>query len=325
MAFILTLSAMVLSTAAFVIVSQYTLGSIYGTLIYSAVMILCTLVMYVSVRKKYMAKIDRIEDLIINSERKKASGNEIKSESSVEHRLNNLLMSVKLSSDKIYDERKKLNSLISDIAHQIKTPLSNIILYTDILIDEDITSPYIYNIKTQAERLGFFTDAFIKISRCESGLIEQNLTPEKRSVTELIAKSVSDAFSEAEKKNITFEVDCDSSIAAIFDMRWTSEALFNIIDNSVKYSGKGSNVKISAVSYDIYVKIDVTDEGIGISEEDIQNICKRFYRGKNSSEYSGVGIGLYLSQLILSGENGYIKIKSTPEVGSTFSVFLPKA
>ena len=109
----------------------------------------------------------------------------------------------------------------------------------------------------------------------------------------------------------------------LFTLLWTTEALANIVDNAVKYTEHGT-ITISTVSYEMFARIDISDTGAGISESEQSKIFTRFYRSKNVREQEGVGIGLYLSRQIISGEGGYIKVASAPGKGSTFSIFLPK-
>ena len=111
---------------------------------------------------------------------------------------------------------------------------------------------------------------------------------------------------------------------ACFDLKWTLEALSNILDNAVKYTPAGGTVSVNAQEYEMFVRIDVADSGIGMSEEETAKVFARFYRSPRVSQEKGVGIGLYLVREILSREGGYIKVTSKIDQGSTFSVFLPK-
>ena len=110
----------------------------------------------------------------------------------------------------------------------------------------------------------------------------------------------------------------------MFDYKWTAEAVYNIIDNAVKYTPSGGLIKIDITEYEMFCAVNVTDSGIGIDEEELGKIFSRFYRGRNAVYEEGVGIGLFLSREILSAEKGYIKVKSKIGQGSSFSVFLPK-
>lgn len=222
----------------------------------------------------------------------------------------------------------RIASLVSDIAHQCRTPLSSILLYVDALPDP-CKRPGECGavIHSQAEKLGFLMDALTKLSKCESGLISANLAPSSYSVTDLICCAVTDIFPAADGKNIDIVTDSlpeNPRITAVFDMRWTKEALFNILDNAVKYAPVNSIIRISVTTYDLFVCIDVTDAGPGIPESDREKIWQRFYRGDIGKDTSGVGIGLYITQCILSSEGGYAAVRNSSSSGTTFSVFLPR-
>ncbi len=209
-----------------------------------------------------------------------------------------------------------LSSLVADIAHQSKTPLSSILLYAELNSGTD-------TLRIQTEKLKFLIESLTKLAKCEGGLIAENLSPKQNSVRDLIRTVVETHFSAADGKNIDLRCDVPEELTAVFDLRWTGEAVGNILDNAVKYSPADSTVRISACAYDLFVRIDVADEGSGIPEEDLCNLWKRFYRGKNAENHAGIGIGLYLTESILNTEGGRCSVKSSGE-GSTFSVFLPK-
>ena len=220
---------------------------------------------------------------------------------------------------------ENIAALVSDISHQCKTPLSSIIMYAHTL-PEEWKAPGECGevIMTQTEKLRFLMDALTKLSKCESGLIAENLSPSANSVTELICRTVSEIYPSSERKNMEIISESISGITAVFDMHWTKEALFNILDNAVKYSPADSEIRISTEIYDMFVRVDIADSGPGIPEDEINDIWKRFFRGKGVRATGGVGIGLYLSQRILESEGGYISVKSVPGKGSIFSLFLPQ-
>ncbi len=209
-----------------------------------------------------------------------------------------------------------ISSLVADIAHQSKTPLTSILLYTEL-------HPGTATLRAQTEKLKFLIESLTKLANCESGLIAENLSPKRNSVRDLIRSAVETHFNAADSKNIDLRCDVPEDVTAVFDLRWTGEAVSNLLDNAVKYSPENSTVRITACAYDLFVRIDVADEGAGIPEEDLCNLWKRFYRGKNTENHPGVGIGLYLTESILHTEGGRCSVKSSGE-GSTFSVFLPK-
>ncbi|MGN1409460.1 MAG: sensor histidine kinase, partial [Eubacteriales bacterium] len=206
-------------------------------------------------------------------------------------------------------------SLVADIAHQSKTPLSSILMYTEMRENGDI-------IRAQTEKLKFLMESLTKLAKCEGGLIAENLSPKENSVKELLRHAIEANYASADAKNIEIRCDVPECLSAVFDLRWTAEAVGNILDNAVKYSPEGSEIAISACRYDMFVRIDIADQGDGIPEEELCNIWKRFYRGKNAAEQNGAGIGLYLTVNILNTEGGRVSVKSG-EKGSVFSVFLP--
>ncbi|MDD4849249.1 MAG: sensor histidine kinase [Gemmiger sp.] len=116
---------------------------------------------------------------------------------------------------------------------------------------------------------------------------------------------------------------CD--IRAVFDAKWTAEALFNLVDNAIKYTPAGGSVRLTATTYPLFCRVDVADTGIGMAEGETAKIFARFYRAPQVADTEGVGLGLYLAREIVAAEDGYIKVRSTPQKGSVFSVFLPMA
>ena len=147
----------------------------------------------------------------------------------------------------------------------------------------------------------------------------RNLAAEKDAIKTLIG-----AAPGAEAKAITLTVE-PTDLTARFDPKWTAEALYNLVDNAVKYTPAGGAVTLRAVGYELFCRVDVTDTGPGIPESEQARIFQRFYRSPSASEAEGVGIGLYLARQIAAGQGGYLKVSSRPGEGSTFSLFLPRA
>ncbi len=219
---------------------------------------------------------------------------------------------------RVQNRYRSISSLVADIAHQSKTPLSSILMYTEL-------SDNAHNsiIRTQTEKLKFLMESLTKLAKCEGGLIAENLSPKENSVKELLRSVIEDGYAAADAKNMEICCTVPDDLTAVFDMRWTAEAVGNILDNAVKYSPENSEITLSAYAYDMFVRIDITDHGDGIPEDELCSIWKRFYRGKNAENANGVGIGLYLTACILNAEGGRASAKSSP-AGSTFSVFLTK-
>lgn len=230
----------------------------------------------------------------------------------------------KLSAKKTEEDRAKLRELVSDISHQTKTPLANIKLYSQLLEEQELdeqSRQFAAEIHTQAEKLEFLIQSLIKTSRLETGTFQ--ITLSENDTGELVKRVTEQAAPSAAVKNISIECPSENCTAQ-FDIKWTAEALFNIVDNAVKYSPENSKIKISVTPYEMFVCIAVSDNGPGIPEEEQHLIFGRFYRGKAVREQNGVGIGLYLSRQIIEEQGGYITVSSSPDKGSQFSVFLKK-
>ena len=227
------------------------------------------------------------------------------------------------SQRRISEERDHIKTLISDISHQTKTPIANIMVYSQLLTEEKLpqsAQDLAAHIEEQSEKLSFLISSLVKTSRLENGIVAT--VPAENSVKALLE----DIHLEnaAAEKDITLTIQNYTDITALFDPKWTLEALVNIIDNAVKYTPEGGNVTVSVTEYEMFARIDISDTGIGILEEEIPKIFQRFYRSPEVREKSGVGIGLYLARKIISDENGYIKVTSEKGKGSVFSVFLPR-
>lgn len=243
--------------------------------------------------------------------------------SALETKLSAFLAMNSSSKTQLAEEQSKIHQLVSDISHQTKTPLANILLYTQLLSESELSQQdraCVLALEQQAEKLNFLISSLVKSSRLETGLIE--VTPKPNTVSKLIEEVFTQAFPKAESKNIELIYEpCE--IKAVFDLKWSVEALFNIVDNAIKYTPQGGSVKISATAYQMFCRIDVTDTGIGIDEGEIAKVFSRFYRSQQVADIKGVGIGLYLAREIISAQGGYIKVSSKLQAGSTFSVFLP--
>lgn len=271
---------------------------------------------------KILDQINQMLDDALNNNFNETSFDESKL-SMIESKFKKYILMRNLSYEKMLNDKLKVNELISDISHQTKTPIANILLYSQLLSERNLSpedSLCIEELTSQAEKLNFLITSLIKSSRLENGIISVNptLQPIENMLLDVI-KQVSPA---AESKNIDI-THSSSDIIALFDYKWTSEAIYNIIDNAVKYTPPNGNISVNSVAYQLFCRIDITDTGIGIAKEDFSKIFSRFYRTENVSDIKGVGIGLYISREIISKENGYIKVFSELNKGTTFSIFLP--
>ena len=241
------------------------------------------------------------------------------------HRLSRLYQIMQENRRKVDEERQELQSLISDISHQVKTPVSNLKMAADTLLEKPVSEAeridFIRGIRSQTDKLDFLFQALVKTSRLETGVIQLEKKPGR--LFDTVAQAMSGIVYAAEKKKIVVSVDCPEDLTVSHDSKWTSEALFNLLDNAVKYTPAGGKIAVSVVLWEMYVEIKVTDTGKGISESNQAAIFRRFYREEEVHEQQGVGIGLYLAREIVTRQGGYIKVVSEPGKGSEFSIMLP--
>lgn len=245
--------------------------------------------------------------------------------SQLESKLADYLAVSSLSAKRVEEEKDKIKSLISDISHQTKTPIANLMLYGELLEEEEGITPSMKDkidaIISQSGKLQFLVDALVKMSRLENGILK--LTAVTVRCDDLMEQVCYDLSPKAEAKGLDLRSD-HSDVTVSCDPKWTLEALTNIVDNAIKYTDKGK-VTLSAKKYEMFSVISVKDTGRGMTEDEKTKIFGRFYRGEGSTSTEGVGIGLALAREIVTGEGGYIKVMSAPGKGSEFRIFLPSA
>ena len=242
--------------------------------------------------------------------------------SALEMRLANYLASARVTEQKFLEEKDKVKELVADISHQTKTPVANILLYAQLLKEKELSGEAFdcaEEVNRQAEKLRFLIDALVKTSRLETGVFV--LHPKKNLVSPMLEETIGQIMPKVKEKDITVEFT-PRELYAVFDRKWTEEAVANILDNAVKYTPKGGSIWIDILDTEMFVRVDISDTGIGMPEEETAKIFQRFYRSRTVSDREGVGIGLYLAREIITEENGYIKIKSQLGKGSVFSVYL---
>ncbi|MDO4293447.1 MAG: HAMP domain-containing sensor histidine kinase [Eubacteriales bacterium] len=221
-------------------------------------------------------------------------------------------------------EQAAVKALIADISHQTRTPISNLLLYSSLLLESDLPAQQQEQaraIMVQGEKLSFLIQTLVKASRLETGIVIP--APSPHSVGALLEDAVQQEEQDAREKAITLRA-LPFAGTAVFDSRWTSEALGNVLNNAVKYTPAGGAVTICAQMLGTFCRIDVTDTGPGVPEGEQAEIFNRFYRGAGVRTAEGLGLGLYLAREILTLQGGYIKVSSGAGQGCTFSLFLPK-
>ena len=243
----------------------------------------------------------------------------------ISYRLTRLYGIMQENRRKVDAERQELQMLVSDVSHQVKTPISNLKMVTDTLLSKPVTEEeqreFLQGIRNQTDKLEFLFQALVKTSRLETGAIR--LEKKDALLIDTLAIALSGIVYAAEKKDICVTVDCPEDLRLSHDSKWTAEAVFNLLDNAVKYTPVGGAIRISVEQWEMYVKLRVSDTGKGIPESNQAAIFRRFYREEGVHGEQGMGIGLYLAREIVTRQGGYIKVVSEPGKGSEFSIMLP--
>ncbi len=251
--------------------------------------------------------------------------------SSVEAKMVDYLSASTLSNRNFRAEKEKIKELIGDISHQTKTPIANLLLYSELLAERELPEDCrdcVLALNSQAEKLSFLIDSLVKLSRLETGIL--TLHPKNTELVPLLKGVLAQILPKAETKAVVLRMGASVSeggaegFCALCDPKWTAEAIYNLVDNGVKYTPPGGSVSIEVMRYELFCRIDVADTGPGISEGEQAKIFGRFYRSPEISETEGVGIGLHLTRQIVASQGGYVKVSSKPGRGAVFSVFLPR-
>jgi len=241
--------------------------------------------------------------------------------SAVETKLAHYLSASAASAQAVSEEKDKIKTLIGDISHQTKTPIANIALYAQLLEEQELTAEgraCAAALEEQAGKLHTLIDALVKTSRLEAGVLV--LHP----VSGLLEPMLEEAAAQfAPGRSISLTLR-PTDATAVFDAKWTGEAVCNLLDNAVKYTPAGGSVAVDVISYEMFCRINITDTGPGIPEAEQAKVFQRFYRSAAVHQEQGVGIGLYLARQIAEGQGGYIKVFSKPGRGAEFSMYLPR-
>lgn len=303
---------------------------VWCTLVFLLLVILCAAFFIAALRGKLIGFGGRLCALLDAMTAGNVELPEIAEEESlfykINHRLVRLYEIMGETRRSIAKERAELQELISDIAHQVKTPIANLKMVNSTLLEEPVPEErqkeFLKAVGGQLDKLDFLMQAMIKTSRLETGII--SLEKKEQPIFDTLAAALGGILLSAEKKRIEVRVDCGEDLRVSHDRKWTVEALFNLLDNAVKYTPAGGRICVSAENREMYLKIDIADTGKGIPEQNQGAIFKRFYREETVRDVEGIGIGLYLAREIITMQGGYILVSSSPGHGSVFSVFLPR-
>ena len=221
-------------------------------------------------------------------------------------------------------EKERVKGLISDISHQTRTPVANIKLYLELLGDEELSQSgqeFLGKIQGQMEKIDFLMQSMVKMSRIETGILQ--IHKEDKNLYETIRHAVASVVPEAAQKKIALYVDCEEEMFIRHDSKWTEEAIYNVLDNALKYTESGGNIHIQAERQELFVKLSISDTGKGIAPERQAEIFTRFYREPEVHDKPGVGIGLYLARTIMELQKGYIEVQSEVGRGASFRLYFP--
>lgn len=244
--------------------------------------------------------------------------------SALESRLARYLAASALSEGNLREQKDQISALISDISHQTKTPVANLQLYAQLLSEQPLTpqgKDCATAISAQADKLQTLIEALVKTSRLETGILA--LHPQLGEIAPVVERAAAQYAPKAAEKGIVLTTR-QAEGSAVFDPKWTEEAVCNLLDNALKYTPAGGAVTVEVKNYELFSAIRVSDTGPGISEAEQPKIFGRFYRTPGTYQAEGVGIGLYLTRQIAEKQGGYVKVESVPGMGSTFSLYLPR-
>lgn len=219
-------------------------------------------------------------------------------------------------------EKKFLADLLSDISHQLKTPLSSMILYNDILLNKDLTKEqektFLKNSENQLNRMKWLILNLLKLAKIDANAIELEI--ENQSLNETIEEAIEALQDKAVQSKIKLEFAQNKQIFLMHDRLWLQEALINLVKNGIEHSEEGGRVYISIVDNPIYTKLIISNTGEPIDEEDLPHIFKRFYKGKKPKNSESIGIGLALAKSVVEKHGGYIEVSSKPSEDTSFII-----
>lgn len=271
----------------------------------------------------------KIEQLIQYMEQIMQKNYELKIENNTEDELTHLRNEIykitillKEQADTEQKERKQLSKSISDISHQLKTPLTSISIMLDNMIEnpsmeEKTKEQFIHEIRRQIEWINWLVISLLKLSRLDANV--EIFQQEEIKIEELIQNTIQNLAIPIEIKNQEIIVQGDKNAKIIGDYKWQLEAINNVVKNAIEHTPENKKIWITLEENSLFTKMVIKDEGPGIAKEDIKHIFERFYKGKNSSENS-IGIGLALAKSIIEKQNGYISCYSKLKEGTVFEI-----
>lgn len=290
-------------------------------------------------RKKEIAEVKQLETIVSNYRREEFESSNISFEIFSNGELEKLYLEIEalgntlqLLHKKMRIEKEETKSLVTDISHQLKTPVAALKTSFEILQNENLTKEeqieFTERCNMQLRGIENLLSALVNISRMESGLI--TIRPEENCLFDTILESVNRVYEKAVDKRISIELDADETVEELIvlhDPKWIAEALINILENAIKYSPKDTSITIRVIKMTTFMRIEIEDQGIGIPKDEYNKVFQRFFRGslKEVKQESGSGVGLYLTREIINRHHGTIRVSSGKlGTGTIFTIQLPK-
>lgn len=274
--------------------------------------------------KRQYQSIERMLDEILSEEPVSHSDIQEGELSALAHKARRIQEKLNLEVQSAREEKEEVKSLISNMSHQLKTPLSNVLMYQEILerpnLEEERREVFWKKLRVQSEKIDWILRSLFKMVRLETGAIQ--FQAGRHPIKETVSRALSTVYEKAQSKEIEITVQEFEDVMLYHNPEWTAEVFINLLENGVKYTPFGGRITICLVPYELYSEIQIKDTGMGIPKKDLPYIFKRFYRSAEAEWMEGTGIGLYLSRMILEMEKGYITVDSEEGKGSSFHVFL---
>ena len=277
------------------------------------------LVLYIQ-RRRRAAELEElaglVRDVLDDREIEEKAAGEETLYGRIEHMLVRIQRMNRGRQEELTESRSRVQKLITEIAHQMRTPLANGGTYLELLEGElseredpvaDPVPMYLEALRSSQEKLRFLTEEFIRISRLENNIIR--IRKEERDIAGTIGDALAQVRPMAEEKGVRISEHLPEGLSCPHDPGWFGEALWNVLDNAVKYSQEGGRIWVEASRGELYLTIRVEDEGIGIDEGEEARVFQRFYRGRRTASYEGLGVGLYLAREITARHGGFMEIQ----------------
>lgn len=297
----------------------------YVLLFLGAVSFFILFFLYQKKVSEYFDMVDNgMDQMLSNQERIELP--EVDDTESVFSRFNSKLLrlyeALRISEDKAEMEKQAMQGMIADLSHQIKTPVANIKMDLEVLKSRDMSKgkqmEFLERTIHQTDKMDFLIKSIIKMSRLESGAIQ--IIPKMQDFTLTLANALLSVSSLAEQKDIEIIVECPQPFMIKHDAKWTEEAVFNLLENAVKYTPEHGKIKVYGEVREIGAYLSIVDNGRGISEELQGAIFTKFFRAPDVHNMPGAGVGLYLTRKIIEAQEGYVTVSSMIGQGSTFTI-----